>query len=183
MNLPFLIVPWFSFTFDTMKKFLSLLGITVFLFNCSDGDLQIETIDFDSVTAQNCGTLTTSTRVFFKINDDEALILNLASGLIKNEASTETISSAIGASTLTYRIFSDAVSSGYFCDEIPPVEPVVTEEIEATGGNVLINTVAIDSVTFEHTIQLQDITLVNEQGERITDLTITDFGTVQTSSN
>lgn len=166
-----------------MKKMGFVLLIFLFL-GCSDGDLEIETIDFDSVGVEQCGTVSTSTQVFFKINGDEALILNLQSGVLNNEATTDTLSSSIpGQSSLTYRIFNETVSSSYFCADFPPASPTVTEEIEATDGQVLISTVEIDSVTFEHTIQLQGITLENAQGERITDLTINDFGTVTTTSN
>lgn len=167
-----------------MKRVLLLLALGSFI-ACSDGDLQIETIDFDSVDPQNCGTLTTSTTLFFKLNDDQALILKLASGLLKNEASASTITSNIGTSgsQLTYRIFSDNVTSAYFCSDFPPATPTVTEEIEASDGQVLITTVAVDETTFEHTIQLQGITLENDNKERITDLTINEFGVITTTSN
>ena len=166
-----------------MKKVALIFVLTVW-WGCSDGDLEIETIDFDSVSIEQCGTVTTDTRIFFKRNGSEALILNLQNGLLSNEASTEVIESSIpGQSSLTYRIFSDNVNSGYFCDAFPPATPIVVEEIEAEDGQVLITTVEIDSVTFEHTIQLQGISLVNDQGERITDLTISDFGSITTTSN
>jgi len=165
-----------------MKKFIFLTFVLAIL-SCSDGDLQIETLDFDSVTIQQCGTLSTATTLFFKINEDEALILDLQSGLISNEATTEALTSSVpGQSQLTYRIFSDNVGSDYFCDEIPPITPIVVEEIEAENGSVLVTTVAIDETTFEHTIQLSNITLVNSLGERITDLTINDFGTFRTTN-
>jgi hypothetical protein len=167
-----------------MRAFLMNLVSVLILLSCSDGDLQIETIDFDSVTVQTCMTVTTDTEVFFKINSEEALILTLQSGLLNNEASTETITSAVPSrSSIVYRIFNETVTSSYFCSDIPPTSPTVVEEIVAEGGEVLITTIAVDDTTFEHTIQLQGISLVNDQGERITDLTINDFGTVTTTSN
>ena len=151
---------------------------------CSDGDLQIETIDFSNATVQYCGSsVSTGTTIFFKINSDEALILSLQSGLLKNTPSAGTISSAVpGQSKITYRIFSDAVTKGYFCDAIPPSTPVVEEEITAEAGEVLLTTVqnTADTTLYEHTIQLNGISLVNDKGERITDLNINDFGTVTT---
>lgn len=166
-----------------MKK-LFIAPIFMLLMCCSDGDLDIETIDFDSAAVEQCGTVSTTTRIFFKRNGDEALILNLQSGLLKNEATTETISSTVpGQSTLTYRIFNENISSSYFCADIPPATPLVSEEIAAEDGQVLITTVAVDETTFEHTIQLQGISLVNAQGERITDLSINDFGTITTTTN
>lgn len=165
-----------------MKKYL-IIGCSLLFFACDDGDLQIETVDFDSITnIQNCGTLSTgSSNVIFKINGDESLIITLASGLLKNEVTTTDRESAVpGNSKISYRIFSDNVTSAYFCDAPPPLTPTVIEEIEAEGGSVFITTTTTDDVTFTHTIKLSGITFVNENGSRITDLQINEFGTVTT---
>lgn len=165
-----------------MKNYIII--VLLFLsFSCNDGDLQIETLDFDSVNVQNCNTATISTEVFFKINNDEALILDLQSGLLKNEVSTEPITSTIsGQSQLIYRIFTDNITTSYFCDDFPPATPTVLEEIEASGGIVIITTTTEDSVTFSHNIQLDDIILVNALGETVIDLSINDYGIVETSN-
>ncbi|WP_299799060.1 hypothetical protein [uncultured Maribacter sp.] len=166
-----------------MKKYL-LIGCSILFFGCNDGDLQIETVDFDSIdTIESCNDISPTTEnVLFKINDDEALILNLPSELLKNEVSTTEIESLVpGSSQITYRIFSETVSSSYFCDSPPPLTPTVLEEIEAEGGSIIVTTVEVDSVTFSHTIQLSGITFLNENGSRITDLQISEFGTVTTS--
>ena len=165
-----------------MKKYILLALLTIFL-SCDDGDLEIETLDFDSITSvQSCGGVSvTSANVLFKINGDEALILELPNWAIKNEATTEDITVNITESgSVIYRIFSGTVSSNYFCDDVPPVEPVVTKEIIAQDGVVFITTAAVDSVTFEHTIRLSGISLVTEDESRITDLRINDFGTITT---
>lgn len=166
-----------------MKKYL-IIGCSILFFGCNDGDLQIETVDFDSIdTIESCNDISPTTEnVLFKINDDEALILNLPSELLKNEVSTTEIESLVpGSSQITYRIFSETVSSSYFCDSPPPLTPTVLEEIEAEGGSIIVTTVEVDSVTFSHTIQLSGITFLNENGSRITDLQISEFGTVTTS--
>ena len=159
--------------------------LTVLIFSCDDGDLQIETVNFDSITTvQSCGDVSVSSaNLLFKINGDEALILELPSGLLKNEVTTTDIESAVpGSTTVIYRIFSDNVTSAYFCDELPVLTPSVMEEIDAQAGTVFVTTVATDSVTFEHTIRLSEISFVNENGDtRITDLQINEFGTVTTS--
>ncbi|MDC6407013.1 MULTISPECIES: hypothetical protein [Maribacter] len=165
-----------------MKKYVVLALFALFL-SCDDGDLEIETLDFDSITSvQSCGGVSvTSANVLFKINGDEALILELPNGAIKNEATMEDITVNITESgSVTYRIFSGTVSSNYFCDDVPPVEPVVTKEIIAQDGVVFITTAPVDSVTFEHNIRLSGISLVTEDESRITDLRINDFGTVTT---
>ena len=74
------------------------------------------------------------------------------------------------------------VTKNYFCDQVPPVTPVVIEEILAEGGEVLITTIQseTDTTIYEHTIELSGISLVNSQGERITNLNIDNFGTITT---
>lgn len=163
-----------------MKKFFFLISLV--FFSCSDGDLQIEALDFDDVTMSQCGTADLNSQTFFKTNQKEALILELASNLFKNEVSDGAIESSISSqSQLTYRIFDSNVSSSYFCNDVPPATPIVVEEIEATSGQVLITTTQEDETTFLHTIQLDDITLINAAGERLTDLTINDFGSFTTT--
>lgn len=168
-----------------MKNLLILL-LCLALTSCDDGDLQIETINFDDSDIQYCGsTVTTSSTLFFKIVDSEALILTLASGTLKNEASAGEVEYPISSSTtLTYRIFSASVTQTYFCDVIPVTEPTVIEEIEAESGSVLITTTAVvdgENTSYEHTIRLSEITLINNSNnQRITDLSINDFGTVTT---
>lgn len=165
-----------------MKKYL-IIGCSLLLFGCDDGNLQIETVDFDSITeVQNCGTLSTTTsNVVFKINGDESLIVTLANGLLKNEVTTTDLESIVpDNSQVSYRIFSDDVTSAYFCDAPPPLTPTVLEEIEAEGGSVIINTTTTDNVTYTHTIKLSGITFLNENGSRITDLQVNEFGTVTT---
>ncbi|WP_027066371.1 hypothetical protein [Maribacter sp. Hel_I_7] len=167
-----------------MKKYL-LIGCSILLFGCNDGELQIETVDFDSIeTVQSCDTVSVSTEnVLFKINGDEALIVTLPSGLLKNEVSTTELTSAVpGSSQISYRIFSETVTSTYFCDSPPPLTPTVLEEIEAEGGSITITTTTEDSITFTHTIQLSGITFLNENGSRITDLQVSEFGTVTTTA-
>lgn len=168
-----------------MKQHIAIF-LMLALTACSSGDLQIQTIDFESASVQNCGPVSTDTRLFFKLNDRDALILQLASGLLRNENSDGAIESSIpGGSQLTYRIFTGDVDSGYFCDAIPPAEPGVLEEILAEAGKVRIETVqsATDTTKFVHAISLEGVSFVNAKGERLTNLAIEDFGSVTTSAN
>ncbi|MEP0132766.1 MAG: hypothetical protein ABJJ25_11175 [Eudoraea sp.] len=166
-----------------MKR-VFLIFIFCFFSSCDDGDLIIETIDFNDVSITFCESTTTiNSTLFFKLNTAEALVLELQSGILKNEVSADTIKSAIpGQSQLIYRTFSDNISKNYFCDAVPPVTPTVVEEYEGEGGEVFITTVQSESDTtiYEHKIELSGISLVNEEGLRITDLRINDFGTITT---
>ncbi|MEX0361381.1 MAG: hypothetical protein AB3N10_10415, partial [Allomuricauda sp.] len=93
-----------------------------------------------------------------------------------------TVSTIPGQSQLTYRNFSGTVSSTYFCSDIPPATPTVSQEVEAEDGTVTIETVAnADETGFDHVILLSGISFITENGERITNLTIDEFGTVSTT--
>ncbi len=161
-----------------------LIFIFCFFNSCDDGDLIIETIDFNDTSITFCESTTTiSSTLFFKLNTTEALVLELQSGILKNEVSADTIKSAIpGESQLIYRTFSDNISKNYFCDAVPPITPTVVEEFVGEGGEVFITTVQSESDTtiYEHKIELSGISLVNSLGQRITDLQINDFGTITT---
>ncbi len=174
----------FSATFESMKKWLGI-PLLFILLACNDGDLEISVIDFDDTIVQVCDSpVSTSTTLFFKLNSEEALILELQSGLLNNEETTEDISSTIpGQSQVTYRTFDSSVSSDYFCSNIPPVSPKVIEDILAENGQVLISTLRneTDTTLFDHTISLQNLSLIRENGERITDLTTLEFGIISTS--
>jgi len=169
-----------------MRHFLFFCFICLVV-ACDDGDLQIETLDFDSESIDMCTSVAINTEnILFKINDKEALILTLPANILKNEVTAENDSivsdiSENGPSKINYRIFSGTVSKNYFCDDIPLITPTVVEEVPAKNGIVYVKTVlAEDGTTFEHTIKLDNITLETSSGSRITDLSINDFGIVTT---
>jgi len=168
-----------------MRKLIYLL-LLILAFGCDDGDLQIAAIDFDAAAIDYCDSpISSQTNFFFKLNDQEALVLELQSGLLQPETTSEPLSSAIpGQSQVTYRTFTDAINRSYFCDAIPPGDPDVVLDVTAAAGEVLISTVRneTDTTLFEHTISIQNLSLVTESGERITDLTTIEFGTISISS-
>ena len=171
--------------FYAMKR-IFLLGICSIFMACDDGDLQIETLDFDSVDPQTCETVIVEGSdpiVFFKVNGDEALILELPATALKNEVATDVKSSvaAGGSTAVTYRIFNDNVTKDYFCSQVPLGSPLLTEEIQAQKGDVLITTTTTDDITYTHNIRLSEITLLTGENTRITDLRIDDFGIVTTT--
>ncbi len=170
-----------------MQKIL-LLALLLMTLACDDGDIQIGTLDFDSTTIQVCDdnpVEANMTNVLFKLNDTEALILELPANAILNEVSETQIeigvSSTSGPAKITYRTFSGQVSKDYFCSKIPLTDPIVLEEILGEGGDVYINTaISADSTKYEHTITLNDISLITSDNNRITNLSINNFGTVTT---
>ncbi|MCO5723971.1 hypothetical protein [Robiginitalea marina] len=168
-----------------MKKRFFLLLLPG-LWACSAGVLEIDTIDFNQESIQVCGNPSTATEVLFKLKGPETLILELQPGLLLNEASSDTLTSAVpGQSQLIYRLLSDQATTGYFCDPIPPVSPTVVEEILAADGTVQVFTTRnpSDTTQFEHTIRLKGISFVNDSGERLTNLEVDEFGTLVTTAN
>ena len=169
-----------------MKKNILLLTLFLFIIACDDGDLAIETIDFNSISSiESCNDNEVSpilSNVLFKINTDEVLILELPALAIENIEQTDELNvTATGTTRVTYRIFSDNVTTNYFCNDIPLTEPTVLNEIIAEDGKVLITTVLNDDgETYNHTIQLSGISLVTSDDSRITDLSINEFGEVST---
>ncbi len=170
----------------TAVKKSILFPLIALLLSCADGDLQIEPIDFETVEPQLCGTADTDTELLFKIDGTEALILELQSGLLRNEVSEDTLQSPIpDQSQLFLRIFSENVNASYFCDAVPPLTPTVLEEITAATGTLLVYTTrsTADTTLFEHQISFQGVSFVNSAGERFTNLTVENFGTLQTSAD
>ena len=107
-----------------------------------------------------------SSKQLYDYNSSEALILDVDSALIVNEATplnaprTGLISDT--KNKLTYRLFSGLVTDAYFCNTTFPATPVVTEEWIAVAG--IANTSGIIEVTttvfgngFKHTVVLKKV--------------------------
>ncbi|XLS30398.1 hypothetical protein ACJD0Z_06125 [Flavobacteriaceae bacterium M23B6Z8] len=168
-----------------MKKILTFFLMIGLLVSCSDGDLQVETIDFTAISIQSCPD---DNQLFFKISSDEAIILEASESLIVNEVTEPgdpRTSSIPGSSQFSYRFFSANVNNAYFCGNLPPATPTVSDELEATAGTVSVITEEIienEVIRYEHTISIQGLVLLNSNGERIID-TDFEFGTVSTTAN
>ena len=153
-----------------MRKCLWFFMV-VLVWGCDDGGLEVNEIDFDEVILSSC-TADLSTTVFFKLKEDESLILILQDGILQNVAG-ELSSDIPSQSQFYYRFFDSSVSSNYFCDEIPPSTPLVEREIEATGGNLLITTIDEEqedgSFIYRHIFTIENLILTNENGEQLVD--------------
>lgn len=154
-----------------MRQWLWLCLVAI-LCSCDDGDLEIKEIDFDEVVLNSC-TSDISAVVFFKLKEDESLILILQDGILQNVQDGEVSSDIPSQSRFYYRFFDSTVSSAYFCDEIPPAAPLVEKEIEATGGTLIINTIEEDlgdgTFAYHHTFTIENLIVTNENGEQLVD--------------
>ncbi len=125
-----------------MKRVI-IIATAVLLFitgSCNDGKLTYNEIDFSkTTTVDRCSTLGDGSRVFYKTQDTEALILVANMDDIMRDETVQTIDIEIdGSSTqLMYRKYSDKVNASSICSFPAPAFPTVTQEIFASPGAVL----------------------------------------------
>lgn len=135
-----------------MKKHLFLL-FSFLLFNaCDDGDIIVTSFDFSDQDIDYCSTVDdnetdVTNYIFFKINSDtnEAIAFRISTSdpILTQLSGTSSYTYTLGSSSSTfvsYRIFNSAVTSDYFCSELPPTQPTVSEEYTSEEGTVTIVT-------------------------------------------
>lgn len=159
-----------------MKRFTCLLAFILLLNSCDDGNLTQETIAFESYTTQNCST----NDLIYKINDKEALILEIPSTNFANDATTvgspTTLTISATSNRVVYRFYDGTVSSDNICETIQPATPIIVDQWSATSGTIQITTTAIKTTDatanstkitgYNHYINLKDITFSIKNGEQ-----------------
>ncbi|WP_461532983.1 hypothetical protein [Sinomicrobium sp.] len=152
----------------TLKNTIAIFVLSLSLFSCNDGDLEIERVDLSESDIASCDNFR-ETGLIFKADENEALILQLPTNFLRNRATTDSIESLIPSnSKLYYRFFDGDVDNNYFCSVITPATPSVENEITASGGIVRAATTAkADGSGFNHGIRIHGAVLQNEAGESI----------------
>ena len=124
-----------------MKKILQLFLFLIFLNACDDGNVAVETINFDDVTANSCG------EIIYKLKDEESLFMNIPSS--KNAFANDETGAGIpnkiqigGDVSVKYRFYDGKVSADNICMIAGPITPVAIEEWVATSGTIEITTTA-----------------------------------------
>jgi hypothetical protein len=180
-----------------MKKLLGIAAIALLLMGCDDGDVSVETIDFNEVEASNCGN------IIYKINEKETIFLELANDAdfalaFQNEPTADgapLVFPINESNRVFYRAYDGNVSANNFCNPIPPVTPIVVEEWTVSDGTIEIETDAVivqntnagfpggeKIQKYRHTITLRDITWQKPGGEQ-TEEVFDDFGSYDTFPN
>ena len=169
-----------------MKKILFLFALSFAFFSCDDGDLTLEEIDLTSAAdidaCTTAGTIEVGVTLLFKINGLETLILEIPADLIVNEVTpTEVIEDVVtpvpreeilnSGAFCYYRSFETAITSGYFCDELPSDDTILLE-YTAVSGTVQVTTVEDfndDNVLtgYEHTINLEFVVFTGTNGQDV----------------
>ncbi len=132
------------------KLFLVLISIgLLYIYSCDDGDVITVELDFEE-TFKACQGV--SSLVFYKTKDDpsESLSLKIA-GLTLDEIlngideTTKIYEENFNISTtnpFNYRTYSNTkLPNDLFCNDIPPSDIIITQDIESTDGTAAIKAV------------------------------------------
>lgn len=125
-----------------MRRVLfAIISCIIILQSCDDGDIIVTSFDFEDTNLQVCGE--SGAYVFFKINTDAQESISVQLPIAVEDFIVEDMMSfQINSSTNTvdYRRFNDAITSAYFCNNIPPTTPETISEYSSTSGEALVTT-------------------------------------------
>lgn len=120
-----------------MRKIVILL-LALILNSCNDGNFEVPSFNFTE-TVNHCGEY-----ILYITNTEQKEVMSLT--LSPDEINTTEGTKSYPISSLiqvNYRIFDDAIGTNYFCQPIPPANPNVLKELNATEGEVNITTTAV----------------------------------------
>jgi len=148
-----------------MKKVIVFM-FCLFLFACDDGDLTLQSFNFEGQNIQKC----TNNNLIFKIKNDELLLINIPGSNFANTVTPDDQPRVVNinsSNSIIYRKYSGNLSSSTICSTLAPANPVVNKEWNATGGTILIATNAlfdIDGTTligYTHNITFVNVSFSN----------------------
>lgn len=156
-----------------MKRFIGILSCVIAFAGCDDGDLIVDTINFDEVATSTCP----DNNLLFKLKEGESLILNVPEETFKDDATEEgapTILNINSKNQVVYNFYDGKVTSANVCDLIPPASPNVQTQWNASSGIIEITTEMVktaddtDNSTritgYKHNIIFKNITFAKGDG-------------------
>lgn len=161
-----------------MKRFFSLMIFVLFLNGCDDGNLTLETIEFEDAATNTCN----SNNIIYKLKENEALLLEIPKTTFVNESTTNPLIPMVinidnSNYRIIYRFYDGAVTTVNICNTIPPAKPNVSDQWTAISGNIQIVTTAIKSTDatnnstritgFNHNIVFKNITFDKGNGTQV----------------
>jgi hypothetical protein len=155
-----------------MKQNGILIALFLVLLGCDDGNLTVDTINFDDVATQSC----TTNNIIYKINDKEVLIIEIPKtsfGTEPTALNTPTIVPISATNRVFYRFYDATVTASSICETVAPITPIVTKQWTATSGNIQISTSAQKNTDgtkitgYKHSIVLKNITFAKENGSQL----------------
>ena len=160
-----------------MKRVFSVLLLVLLLNGCDDGDLTLETIDFEDATTQSCST----NDIIYKLKEKEALLFEIPESSFENEPTAPDSPTIIDIDNSTYRVvyrfYNGTVATDNICNTIPPALPSVTDQWTATSGKIQIITTAVKTTNttenstrisgYNHNIVFKNITFDKGNGTQV----------------
>jgi len=159
-----------------MKRVLSLLVFVMLLNGCDDGNLVLETINFEDVATQSCST----NNILYKLKEKEALLLEIPKSSFVNEPTLVGVPTEIPISSsnrVVYRFYNGIVAADNICETIPPATPIVTDQWTATAGTIQIITTPVKTTNattnsttitgYNHNIVFKNITFAKSSGTQV----------------
>jgi hypothetical protein len=173
-----------------MKRVFSLLIFILLLNGCDDGNLTLETIDFEDVATQSCD----NNNIIYKLKESETLLLEIPKTTFVNEPTDPSSPLVINIDNSTYRViyrfYDGAVTAENICNTIPPAKPYITDQWTATSGKIEITTTTITSAGsipgstiitgYKHRIVFKNITFAKTNGTQVYETFV--FGDYVTSA-
>jgi hypothetical protein len=173
-----------------MKRVFSLAFIVLLLNGCDDGDLTLETIDFEDAPTQSCST----NDIIYKLKESEALLLEIPKTTFINEPTDPLSPIVIDIDNLKYRViyrfYDGSVTADNICNTIPPAKPYITDQWTATSGKIEISTTTVTSAGsipgstvitgYKHNIVFKNITFAKTNGTQVYETFV--FGDYATTS-
>ena len=160
-----------------MKRVASLLFFVLLLNGCDDGDLILETIDFEDAVTQSCS----DNNILYKLKESEALLLEIPKTVFVNEPTDPSDPIVIDIDNATYRViyrfYNGTVAADNICNTIPPATPYVNDQWTATSGKIEITTTTVTTAGsiagstvitgYNHRIIFKNITFDKGNGTQV----------------
>lgn len=159
-----------------MKKILGILAFAMLLNGCDDGEIEVQTLNFDDATTQSCGN------IIYKLNDTEALFFEIPyETSFVNDATlpnTPRVVQIDGTANkrIIFRAYNGTVATANICETVQPGTPQIIDEWNAVSGSVEVTTVPIivantdpdfpggeKIIRYRHTIVFRNVEYENGQ--------------------
>lgn len=182
--------PIFVYYFEIdMKKLVGLFVLLFCLNACDDGDFTIESFDFANAATNSCNNGETGFFIY-RINDNEALILQIPENSFKTEITPIDVPRTLpinSTNKVLYRLYNGSLNTNVICNTIPPATPTVSAEWNALSGTIEISTFVNKQVNettnaseitgYTHTIVLRNVNFDTGNGNQqlFTELVFGDY--------
>lgn len=146
-----------------MKKIFFLLLLSFICSSCDDGEITLESFNFENEDIQECST----NNLIFKTKNDELLLVSLPESVYTTafaNTPTNDIPRSVtigGENKIIYRKYTATVSNTTVCATIPVSSPTVVKEWNATGGTISIETNEVTDSNNTVTGYTHNITFLN----------------------